>query len=73
MTEVITYPRMRVLSFFLVGGDLEEILNEMEPKICEFGRAVRCTRVAQVGRPGWKKILAEHGYKAGLYATYKDL
>jgi len=65
VTELNVYPRFKALNIFLVGGDLQEIL-EMEPHICAWAKAHGCERVYQIGRPGWKRALEAHGYQVRL-------
>ena len=54
VTEIIVYPRMRDLHYFLAGGDLDE-LKEIRPRIEDWGRKNGCSRVSLAGRPGWAK------------------
>lgn len=54
ITEIIEYPRYKVLNFFLAGGNLVE-LEAMYPKIEEWGRSVGCDRAALTGRKGWER------------------
>lgn len=73
ITEVITYPRKRVLNFFLLGGDLDELLNDMEPVICEWAKFVGCQGVMGSGRKGFSKVLLKKGYFLGFTTMCKDL
>lgn len=73
VTEIVDYPRLRALNFFLVGGDLNELLQKMEPAIVAWAKALGCTRVAQTGRKGWSRILAPLGYQTTLSLMIKDL
>ena len=50
ITEIIAYPRYRVLNFFLAGGNRAE-LEAMYPGIEQWGKANGCTRAAMLGRP----------------------
>ena len=72
VTEFIEYKsaKKKTLHFFLVGGDLDELL-EVEPKICEWGKAQGCTRVSWAGRKGWEKVMP--GYEFGALYMYKDI
>lgn len=73
VTEIVGYPRLRALNFFLVGGDLSELLEKMEPAIVAWAKALGCTRVAQTGRKGWGRILAPLGYQTTLSVMIRDL
>jgi len=59
VTEIIPYPRMWVLHFWLIGGDLEELMG-MKPHIEAWGRAAGCTRARGTGRPGWERVLKDY-------------
>jgi len=73
VTEIVDYPRLRALNFFLVGGDLNELIEQMEPAIVEWARRLGCTRIAQTGRKGWGRVLAPLGYQTTLSVMIRDL
>lgn len=73
VTEIIVYPRLKNLHFFLAGGDLDE-LRLMRPLIESWGRDMGCTRVSLAGREGWSKtFLRDEGYKPKWFVLSKDL
>lgn len=73
VTEIIVYPRLKDLHFFLAGGDLDE-LKHMTPFIEEWGKSQGCSRVSLAGRPGWAKtFLKDMGYMPTWYVLKKDL
>jgi hypothetical protein len=73
VTEIIVYPRLKNLHFFLAGGDLDE-LRLMRPLIESWGRDMGCTRVSLAGREGWAKtFLRDEGYKPKWFVLSKDL
>ena len=73
VTEIIVYPRLKDLHFFLAGGDLDE-LKQMTPFIEEWGKSQGCSRVSLAGRPGWAKtFLKDMGYTPTWYVLKKDL
>lgn len=63
VTEVIDYPRLRALNFWLLGGDLDELLNEMEPRIWAIAKQLGCRRKFGVGRKGFERVLKSKGYR----------
>jgi hypothetical protein len=73
VTEIVDYPRLRALNFFLVGGDLAELIEKMEPAIVDWAKALGCTRVAQTGRKGWGRVLAPLGYQTTLSVMLKPI
>ena len=54
VTEVIDFPRERVLHFTLAGGHLAEI-EAMLPPILAWGREIGATRTTLAGREGWQR------------------
>lgn len=61
VTELVNYPRKRVLHVFLGGGDLEEIMG-MHEDVIAWGKMQGCSALTMTGRLGWKKPLKEHGW-----------
>jgi len=73
VTEIIVYPRLKNLHFFLAGGDLDE-LRLMQPLVESWGESMGCTRVSLAGRKGWEKtFLKDRGYKPKWFVLSKDL
>jgi hypothetical protein len=73
VTEIIVYPRLKNLHFFLAGGDLDE-LRLMRPLIEQWGKNMGCTRVSLAGREGWSKtFLRDEGYRPKWFVLSKDL
>ena len=73
VTEIIVYPRLKNLHFFLAGGDLDE-LRLMQPLVESWGKNMGCTRVSLAGRKGWEKtFLKDRGYKPKWFVLSKDL
>jgi hypothetical protein len=73
LTEIIVYPRLKNLHYFLAGGDLDE-LSRMRPLIESWGKSVGCTRVTLAGRRGWQKsFLKDEGYSPQWSVLAKEL
>ena len=73
LTEIIVYPRLKNLHYFLAGGDLDE-LSQMRPLIESWGKSVGCTRVTLAGRRGWSKtFLKDEGYSPQWSVLAKEL
>ena len=68
VTEIVVYPRKRMLNVFLGGGELEQILD-MHKDVIQWAKAPGCTALTMTGRGGWKKTLANHGWKQ-LHSSY---
>lgn len=73
VTEVIDFPRRRVLNVFLAGGSLLE-LDAMLPLILDWGRTQGCTAATFTGRRGWARtFLTKQGWQQTLVMFAKDL
>ena len=68
VTEIIKYPKKKVLNVFLGGGDLTEIL-EMHESVINWAKQQGCTALNMTGRFGWKKPLAKHGWEP-MHTSY---
>lgn len=73
VTEIIVYPQLKDLHFFLAGGDLDE-LRMMRPIIESWGKEIGCSRVSLAGRKGWERtFLKGEGYEPKWFILCKDL
>lgn len=73
ITEILTYPRKKVLHYFLLGGDLEELQSFMEPRITAWGKLQGCSAVSGAGRPGLERVFAKSGFKPAWRIIYKEI
>ena len=73
VTEIVVYPQLKDLHYFLAGGNLDEI-KAMRPVIEDWGRSIGCTRVSLAGRKGWERtFLKDEGYKPKWFVLSKEL
>ena len=72
VTEIVDYPRSRVLHVFLAAGELDQIVD-MESSAAEFARQHGCQGMTLAGRRGWKKVLNEHGWSEAFTVLSKEL
>jgi hypothetical protein len=73
VTEILVYPKLKNLHFFLAGGNLDE-LKKMRPHIEAWGKSVGCTRVTRAGRKGWERtFLKDEGYEPQWFILSKEL
>lgn len=74
VTHFITYPRMKALNFWLVGGDIEE-LEDMEKHIAEWGKEAGCKRLLATGRRGWTRsfMVKNAGYATRWWVLSKEI
>jgi len=71
VTEIIQYPRKKVIHVFLAGGDMSQIID-FEASALEFGRMNGCTTMTLAGRKGWTKVLGNHGWKESFVVMSKE-
>jgi hypothetical protein len=73
VTEIVVYPQLKNLHFFLAGGNLDE-LKQMTPIIEQWGKSVGCSRVSLAGRKGWERtFLKDLGYEPQWFVLAKEL
>lgn len=68
VTEIVVYPKKKMLHVFLGGGELEQLLD-MHSDVIEWAKGQGCSGMTITGRHGWKKPLAAHGWKT-LHQSY---
>ncbi len=73
VTNISDMPRQRILTYWLIGGDLKELQNEMEPKITDWARRSGCAKVIGIGRKGFERVFAKSGFKYAWTFIEKDL
>lgn len=71
ITEIIEYPRKRVLHVFLAAGELDQILDGID-SVYEWGRTQGCTSLTMSGRFGWQRVLSKHGWKPVLVTMERE-
>ena len=74
VTEILIYPKARLLHLWLAGGDLIELTEGLLPRIEAWGREVEhCARSTLMGRAGWERTLAPLGYAPAARLLTKEL
>ena len=69
VTEIVVYPRKKVLNVFLGGGELDQLLD-MHNAVTAWAKSYGCEALTITGRFGWKKPLKAHGWKP-LHASFQ--
>lgn len=70
VTELNEYPRLTTFNFWLAGGDLAELRDELRPQAEDHYRALGATWGTVVGRLGWARAL---GYRPLHFTCAKEL
>lgn len=73
VTCISTYDRRKVLTVLHGGGDLDELLNELEPVMCKWAALNGCDGITGEGRWGWKPVCEKRGYRLAFVTMIKDL
>ena len=73
VTEIADYPKAKALVVVHGGGDMAEMLDELEPAMCAFARAQGCTLIMGTGRKGWERVTANRGYRFGWLTMVKPI
>jgi hypothetical protein len=68
VTEIVVYPRKKMLNIFLAGGELDQIL-EMDDSVKDWAKSQGCAAATATGRFGWKKPLKAYGWTP-IHASY---
>ena len=73
VTQIVEYPRKKILHIFLAGGDIEE-LKVLYTHVELYARQIGCQAITLTGRPGWaKSFLTEIDFKVKEVQMYKEL
>lgn len=73
ITQIIEFQRHKTLIVHHGGGDLQDLLDIIEPALCEHARSIGCTMIMGTGRMGWKPTVEKRGYKFAYLTMYKEL
>ena len=65
ITEIVVYPRKRMLNVFLAGGRRAELLGMLDDA-ARWGRAQGCAGMSMAGRRGWLRVLDKRGFRPTL-------
>ena len=71
VTEIVVYPKKKVLNVFLGDGELEQ-LADMHEDVIRFGKAHGCTAASISGREGWKRAFAKYGWTPKSVTLIKE-
>jgi len=72
VTEVLAFPRKKVVNVFLGGGELEQLVD-MHDSIAEWGRQNGCNAATIAGRPGWQRVYKSRGWSPLHTVLTKEL
>jgi hypothetical protein len=73
VTQFWNFPRARCCHHWLAGGDLSELVNDMQPVVDDWARANGCVEMTLGGRKGWARALAPFGFEVAFTVLRKRL
>jgi hypothetical protein len=73
VTEITHFQRRKILTVMHGGGDLSELLVEIEPALCAWALEQGCDGIMGLGRKGWERATIPRGYRLAYNAMIKDL
>lgn len=71
VTEIVVYPKKKVLHIFLAGGEMNQILDFEESAI-QFAKNNGCTALTLAGRKGWSRVHKDRGWKDAHVVMTKE-
>jgi hypothetical protein len=71
VTEIVIYPRKKVLHVFLAGGEMDQIIDMIDSAVA-WSKTQGCTSMTIAGRHGWRRVLEKYGYKPVLTVLEKE-
>lgn len=72
VTEIVVYPRRKVLHIFLAGGELDQLIDGFHD-VAAWARGQGCTGLTLSGRRGWERALKSSGWRLTMVTMEKDI
>lgn len=72
VTQILDFPRKRVMEIFLVVGDMADA-EKLHDEVLAYARGVGCQVVRCFGRDGWAKHARVHGWIEGQRVFLMEL
>lgn len=63
VTEIVEYPRKRVLHLFIAAGNLERLLEHYLPTVKQFASDNGCSSLTSVSRKGFLRRFPAYGFR----------
>ena len=71
VTEIVVYPKKKVLHVFLAGGEMDQIIDMIDSAVA-WSKTQGCTSMTIAGRHGWKRVLANYGFTPVMTVLAKE-
>lgn len=74
VVEFLQFPQKKAMNYFLIGGDLDELIEKIEPNVTRWAKQEHgCSLVFGVGRKGLERVFAPSGFHYGWTAIVKEI
>lgn len=73
IVEIANFDGKRAMIVRFGGGDLRELLDEIEPRVCLVAKQSGCEILLSEGRSGWKRSAEAKGYKLAWITMVKEI
>jgi hypothetical protein len=73
VTEVVSYPNMKVVVVCLAAGKKEAVVQAYHDKIHPFAKVIGARGVEILGRAGWARVLDKHGFRQSSVTLFKEV
>jgi hypothetical protein len=72
VTEIIDYPKKRMLHVFLAGGSMQGV-RSLEDSAVKWAKDIGCSAFTLTGRKGWEKALKNSGWQVSHSMMIKEI
>lgn len=73
IVEVIECPQKRILNYFLIGGDSDDLKTKIDPLASAWAKAKGCKLAIGNVRKGGERLFADIGFRPRWITISKDL
>lgn len=73
VTYITSFPRARILTVWLCGGQFDDVMDKMEERITQYAKQNGCATINVTGRKGWQRKLLAAGFEPHHFIVIKQL
>lgn len=72
VTEIVLYPKKKVLHVFLAAGDMAQLIDMIDDAAA-WGVSHGCQSMTMSGRHGWLRVLGKEGWKPVMTVMEREI
>jgi hypothetical protein len=72
VTEIVLYPRKKVLHVFLAAGEMDQLFDGIDDAT-KWAKGQGCTAITLAGRLGWQRVLKPLGFVPTLVTMERNI